>query len=112
VLQVERHAALAVVVEREHPGAIGLDDPVLKRRVRRAKHVGGQPALEADDLGAEVREVLADERAGRRESHFDYPRAAERAPAARRGRSRCELGHKTPAACNRASSSEPTPASP
>src|SRR5207248_6725642 len=68
MLQVERRASLPVVVEGEHARAIGLDDAVLKWRVRRAEHVGGKSALETDDLGAEVREVLFDERHRRREA--------------------------------------------
>src|SRR5204862_596001 len=67
MLQVERRAALAVVVEREHRRAIRRDDAVLERRIGRAENIRGEAALDADDLRAEAREVLAHERAGRRE---------------------------------------------
>src|SRR5881296_3684721 len=111
VFQVERRAALAIVVEGEHRRAIGRDDAVLEWRVGRAEHVGGEPALEADDLSAEVREVLADEGPRGSEPHLDNPHAAQRAAAGGRDRSCRELGHTTPPARSRASSSEPTPAS-
>ena len=111
MLQVERRAPLTVVVEGEHPRTIGLDDAVLERRVRRAEHVGGEAALEADDLRPEIREVFADERPRRGEPHLDDPEAAERAATDRDRRSCRDLGHTTPAARRRASCSDPTPTS-
>ena len=112
MLQVERRASLPVVVEGEHARAIGLDDAVLKWRVRRAEHVGGKSALETDDLGAEIREVLSDERSRRREADLHDADTAERSATGRRGGSGRDLGHMTPASRSRASSRAPTPTSP
>ena len=109
MLQVERRAAFAVVVEREHRRAVRLDDAVLERRVRRAEDVGGETALETDHLGAEVREVLADQRAGCREPQLHDADAVERAKVCDRGRPRRNIGHTTPAARSRSSSPEETP---
>src|SRR2546428_3438070 len=111
VLQSERRAAFAVVIESEHRRAIGRDDAVLERRVSRAEDIGGNATLEADDLGAEVREVLADERPRSGKAHLHDTHPAQRTGMGAGGRSRRYLGHTTPSARRRASSSGPTPAS-
>ena len=111
MLEIERRAALAVVVEREHARVVGVDDPVLERRIRRSEHVRREPALEPNDLGPEVRKVLPDERSRGGEAHLDDPKARERALMHRRRGLDRELGHTVPDWSSRASSSGPTPIS-
>ena len=111
MLEVERRAALPVVVEGEHAGVIRLDDPVLERRIRRPEDVGRETALETDDLRAEVREVLAHERPGRGEAHLHDAQPAQRPGARGRRGSRRGVGHTVPARRRRSSSSVATPAS-
>ena len=110
MLQVERRAPLAVVVEGEHRGAVRSHDPVLERGVRRAEHVGREPALEADDLRAEVREVLPHQGPGRGEAHLHDAQTAQRAGARGRRASRRGVGHTAPARRRRSSWSGVTPA--
>src|SRR2546427_3341524 len=112
VLQVERRAALAVVIESEHRRAIGRDDAVLEWRVRRSEDIGGEATLEADDLGAEVREILADERARGGKTQLHHTPSPQRPRAGAGGPARPGLPPTTPAARRRASSSGPTPAAP
>ena len=80
VLQVERHAELALVVEREHARPVETRNVVLERRVRGPERVGRGRGLHVDDLGAVVREVLADERAGRGEAELDDAQPRECRP--------------------------------
>ena len=114
MLEVQRRAPLAVVVEREHPGAVGFDDAALERRVRRAEDVGRETALDADHFRSEVREVLPHQRTCGGEAHLDDPHAGQRARWRHLswcGGSRRELTHIVPAARRRVSSVVPTPTS-
>jgi hypothetical protein len=112
--EVDGHALLAVVVEGEHPGAVGARTVFLERWIRRAEDVRRRARLEVDHLRAVVREVLAHERAGRGEADLDDAHAGERQRARRWGSRRERRGHRynTPDPRSAVSSSIVSPSSP
>ena len=71
MLQVERHRAL-VAADREPPGRARADE-----LAHRARGVAVARALDLDDLGAEIGEVLADARAGDDVRELDDPEIGE-----------------------------------